>query len=323
MFEVVQDEETTLSGEEVGKCRRKVGRWYVKEPDRPGDGRKDERLIRQFRQGHHHDTVRERFAHVAGEFDRKPGLAGTGRPYDGREGCRLHDVLQDCKIGFPPDEPGRHVQSPRVLHGGSDHGSLVRIHSGGACHKGVHGFRPPPSTQDRCKGIQPFSVFPEVLAARDVEACLDCGNRQSVDIPQAQGLGAPVRPSDHRGGPLGGVWGWGFGVMGRQGRPGRIHPISPEWQHAWSLAIRGAWCPGLETDQCVIDVLREDSAGNLRGHAIRKIASTFAPVTPISCVNSDGRERVGLQDGLVVQVHEDIVESLHEGGLVEGFRHYW
>jgi hypothetical protein len=82
----------------------------------------------------------------------------------------------------------------------------------------------------------------------------------------------------------------------------------------------------LETDQCVIDVLREDSAGNLRGHAIRKIASTFASVTPISCVNSDGRERVGLQDGLVVQVHEDIVESLHEGvvpELVEAFRHDW
>ena len=114
--------------------------------------------------------------------------------------------------------------------------------------------------------------------------------------------------------------------MGRQGRPGRIHPISPEWQQAWNLAIRGARCPGLETDQCVIDVLREDSAGNLRGHVIREIASAFAPIAPVPCVNSNGRERVGLQDGLVVQVHEDIVESLHEGvipGLVEGFRHYW
>ena len=82
----------------------------------------------------------------------------------------------------------------------------------------------------------------------------------------------------------------------------------------------------METDQRVIDVLREDCAGDLRGHAIGKIASTFAPVAPVPCVNGDGCERVGLQDGLVVQVHEDIVESLHEGvipGLVEGFRHYW
>ena len=218
------------------------------------------------------------------------------------------------------------MHSLHVLHGGSDRGCLARILFGGTCHKSVHGYRSPSSTQDGGNGIQSFTVFPEVLAARDVEAGQDGGDRQAVDIPQAQGIGAPVRARDHRGGPPGGVLGFGFGVMGRQGRPGRIHPIAPEWQQTWNVTTRGAWCSGLETDERVIDVLREDCAGHLQGHANGKIASTLAPVAPISCVNSDGRERVGLQEGLVVQVHEDIVDNLHEGvipGLVEAFRHYW
>ena len=117
---VVQDHQRPLGGDMLGDRVRQRPSRDVADTEGGGDGRRDERRIRQRRQIDEPDTVIEGLEQVGSGLQSEPRLPGPAGPDERHETMLAHEVGHGRQVGCPADEArqlGREVMPERVEGG--------------------------------------------------------------------------------------------------------------------------------------------------------------------------------------------------------------